>query len=638
MNSRCRIKLNENSDGEKIIFNELPEEHMVLFCKYMDEAAHLRELDQLFKMMLFNLGNIFEYYDLRFNDCVYGKNNRGVDPIELNALVCNAVSSARTLIDSMEVFDKIFLPELNQFKSNYISKVYDDSFSYRIIDTLRNYMQHGHVPISFDIEHGQIYFDLSEILDIKHMKMNANLKGFLKEIEKQLLEYDEVTDTRINCVLTLYEYFLQVYNLYFEFYNYAEGSVMEFIDEIKSIVAAHPEYILDKREFSWVGVYVDDKDTVHAFPVPCDMDELYMQNKALALSEYSSYKENNGNLISLKVNYALENRIPILTHISEEDLAENLADLIFEKCDGVDFLSFDKYYGKTTLHTTNNMYPYIHYEDGMKWNVPYSEVTIKDFLNTFPEAKEQGIEVYANNVGGAEEIFDFIMQQWNSFFLIAHSAFQSVESVGVIDALDMIGRASIILNGYRWLKKSFSPKKEKKPTVHFMRQYIKSRERWNLSELADDLRAETDLMTLILKESGYVTTDGRNYYFDEAVAKRIEEEEQKELQKQYDDHGTDVNCHSMNLAVEQLNAELLYLAVLLLEQGRIDEFDASIRDCINTLEKYSDYVYWDQQSRSIRIAEMLPDDFDQDTEMKIWEQLTEIDEAVLRKCLQMEEV
>ena len=73
----------------------------------------------------------------------------------------------------------------------------------------------------------------------------------------------------------------------------------------------------------------------------------------------------------LKVNYALENRIPILMHIKEEYFSANLAGYIFEKCDGVSLISFDKNYGKTTLHTTNEMYPYIYpyiqYEDGIKW-------------------------------------------------------------------------------------------------------------------------------------------------------------------------------------------------------------------------------------------------------------------------------
>ena len=37
-------------------------------------------------------------------------------------------------------------------------------------------------------------------------------------------------------------------------------------------------------ELPLVGVYVNDKNSLHAFPVPCDMDKLYMQNKTLASS------------------------------------------------------------------------------------------------------------------------------------------------------------------------------------------------------------------------------------------------------------------------------------------------------------------------------------------------------------------
>ena len=56
--------------------------------------------------------------------------------------------------------NSIFL-RIKSFKKNFISKAYDQYSEYKIVDFLRNYMQHGHIPIHYDEE--KIYLDLSEI-------------------------------------------------------------------------------------------------------------------------------------------------------------------------------------------------------------------------------------------------------------------------------------------------------------------------------------------------------------------------------------------------------------------------------------------------------------------------------------------
>ena len=73
----------------------------------------------------------------------------------------------------MEVCDKAYISEDGNFKKYFIAPVYDECPDYRIVDFLRNYMQHGHVPISYDGQ--KIFLNLSEILDVTHMKINARL-------------------------------------------------------------------------------------------------------------------------------------------------------------------------------------------------------------------------------------------------------------------------------------------------------------------------------------------------------------------------------------------------------------------------------------------------------------------------------
>lgn len=146
MNTRNYISF----DKSEMNFTSLPEESEQISQRYMEFAQHIRELDQLYRMMIFNLENIFERFTLNFDDRVFTKNGEVVDPIKLNAMLGNAISSGRTLIESMEVCDKAYISEAGNFKKYFIAPVYDECPDYRIVDFLRNYMQHGHVPVSYD--------------------------------------------------------------------------------------------------------------------------------------------------------------------------------------------------------------------------------------------------------------------------------------------------------------------------------------------------------------------------------------------------------------------------------------------------------------------------------------------------------
>ena len=115
MNSRRYFEIMP-SEGEKK-FTLPVNEHQVIFQRYLDMTYHVQELDQLYRMMLYNLEKIFRDYDLLFDDRVYTYNGQKVDVLQLNALIGNAISSARTLIESVEVFDKAYIDSDGTFKT-----------------------------------------------------------------------------------------------------------------------------------------------------------------------------------------------------------------------------------------------------------------------------------------------------------------------------------------------------------------------------------------------------------------------------------------------------------------------------------------------------------------------------------------
>ena len=251
MNTRAVVELEKSEQFE---FQDLPEEDEAIFKSYIEESRHLQEINQLFQMLLFDLEQMHLQYEWMFNDRVFSQTAKDVDIYEINTLIRNAISAARTLIESMEVFDKVYIDSDGRFKENYISRAYDDYFSYRFIDFMRNYMQHGHVPVGFDGE--RIYFQLSEILDVTHMKINTSLRQSMEAIEQELFEYGEANAT-LAVVPMLYEYFLLGHVFVCEFYKYIKMYVIEHAANVTSVLAEHPEYIVMIQEKSFVPVYFD---------------------------------------------------------------------------------------------------------------------------------------------------------------------------------------------------------------------------------------------------------------------------------------------------------------------------------------------------------------------------------------------
>lgn len=124
---------------------------------------------------VYQLYKIFEYnYDQLVS--VFGH----TDFTELNALLINMISSGKSLYERLEiVINKYNTPQydIDKFKK-FASEEYDKSFAYRFLSHMRNYVQHTHVPISFD-EKGVPCFDCQQIVSTPHFKLNAALKDEL---------------------------------------------------------------------------------------------------------------------------------------------------------------------------------------------------------------------------------------------------------------------------------------------------------------------------------------------------------------------------------------------------------------------------------------------------------------------------
>lgn len=635
MNSRNCYRINED---DKLMITKMSEEHEQLFRKYIDVSAHYQEIMQLYDIMLFNLREVKKHFKFNFDDTVENvTGEKKVNIIEVNAVINNTISSAHTLIESIENYDKLYIPEEKSFKANNISVVFDKYFSYRFMYFIRNYMQHGHIPISYDGK--KMYFQLSEILDAKQIKINSDLKRSLQYFENAIICNGEI-EPRFAVVPVLYEYFLLVCKISYEFFVCIKENYLMYTEKIDYVLQHYPEYITNLAGNKYVGVYIDTYNGSHGF--------IYTENTEKNLNSWIQKTENNlkryqdnNHVFILQIEYCLEEKLPKMYFVNDDALSRNLKDFCLEKGNDIRYLSYERYYGKMSMHTVYRRYPYIQFKDGIRWNVSYDDVTIEDFIRTFPETRKEGLRVYANNVGGADELFKYLMSQWSWYFDQAKNLLDMVGNMPIAKAVDWIGRIQVVYACIKLFRKSFSTKNTGKPMVKDLKCYIGKKNNWNILELQNNLHAEIELLDIVLRESGFICIDGVNYKYDKEIATKLENEREKEFKKKYDKHGTDLNCFSLNDAVDEINIQLLYYAILKKEQGKIEEYDYFTRKKLSSIKKYDKYIYWDDICKSLRIYDVFPNDFTQEIEDDILRLLYDIREKIemeinkIEACIEM---
>lgn len=290
--------------------------------------------------------------------------------------------------------------------------------------------------------------------------------------------------------------------------------------------------------------------------------------------------------------------------INDELLALNLVQYINQYDSEINEVTFDDNY-KHIAYENYKQYPYIRRKDIVEWNVAYEAVCIGDFIRTFPEVKETGIHTYIDNRGGAGDIYNTFVQEWSNFFNHVYDTSVYLNYLG--DTIDWISRIIFVCKGIKWLKKSFSNKIEKKPSVNSLKYYICRNETWDILELSKILKADKIVLKNILDSLGYVTADEKIYRYDRVLADKIRKKEEG-TENMYMSQYT---CGQIDYIVKQLNEQVIYYAVLW--DAYIDgrRFEEKIEKMLLPLREYMPYIKWDKHSKSIKILDNLSKDFDE---------------------------
>ncbi len=242
---------NTDIDVEKIELPDFSKEEINIIEGYIEFTRHIQEIDQLFHIFKVNLNEILIHYELINDDTIYRKielDNEESDSIIINALVINYISSAKTFTESIENFieNKLGENELNEFKSKCLSKIYDEKFSYRLLIRLRDFSQHGHLPVFISADN-KCSFDLEQILYTPHFNHNKKLENEMKKIAKKISKEFE-TNPRIMFTRSIAEFEISILEIYKYFINIITEKLNQLTTEFNNIIDVRPEIIHTSKD------------------------------------------------------------------------------------------------------------------------------------------------------------------------------------------------------------------------------------------------------------------------------------------------------------------------------------------------------------------------------------------------------
>ena len=334
----------------------------------------------------------------------------------------------------------------------------------------------------------------------------------------------------------------------------------------------------------------------------------------------TSEKNTSRGEVIITCTYPLTNRDPVTRRIAVNSWDEPFLKICREAEPAGRVFTFDRYYGSSEMMTLGKRFPYIVRDGHVLWNVPYEEVTVREFYDTHGLDRSDEVTLEIDNIGSAGELFETLYQAWIAFLPVLE------------EALDWGGRILTAWELICLVKRSFGKRKEGKPQPEQLSKYLLKRETWDLQELCRTLDADPELIGNFLTAMGYEDRAGI-YVRDPKKAERVKKLLSTPPQALEDDHGLDINCYSINQAVYEINLDLTYLTVLCQERRETAALE-ELRPELEALILQNSGVL-EQGALELRLAlkEQFPSDFSYGNQVQIWGSLSAF-QVIVRKTIQ----
>lgn len=258
----------QDFDIDNITLPDFTDDALQIVQSYVEITRHTQETHQLFELFQYNLKRLLSIYELNNEDCIKRLEPRFEsfsDRIELNALVINYISSGKTLIDSIQSCLKSASSEdttrYNEF-SKFLSSVYDHCFSYRLLTRLRDFAQHGHLPVS--VMNNTMCFDIAQIIHTPHFNHNKSILAEMKKFNEELLVIQK-TQPHYVFTLAVAEYTVSICNIYHNFWLAIQEAFLTTEKNVRTLIGEVPECIVHKNNSLNGYLFYLTDETLHTF-------------------------------------------------------------------------------------------------------------------------------------------------------------------------------------------------------------------------------------------------------------------------------------------------------------------------------------------------------------------------------------
>ena len=245
MDTERYFKATEENLDNIANYLEGTEEELKVIIDYVEITRHIQEIHQWYEIFMYSLDQL--------KKATWYNNKIGI-----NTYLISLIRAGKTIADSMSLcIEKNYGKEERLF----ISKEYDNSFSYKFLIRLRNYSQHGHIPVS--IIENRPKFDLMQIYNTPHYEFNNTLRkeveDFIKFIHKN---HDCAEGPMLDFESTVCSYTCSIFRIYKKFLEKICVSVEKYRNEIQLAIKEKPEIIKhgDKRMDGWIFYVIKDVD------------------------------------------------------------------------------------------------------------------------------------------------------------------------------------------------------------------------------------------------------------------------------------------------------------------------------------------------------------------------------------------
>lgn len=278
-----------------LVCEELSENDLKIARHYVEITRHLQETHHLFLIFKNDIDNLQKEYVLENTGNVFCGQNPAEnedDYIAINAYTISIISAGRTLVESMECYIKNNTNIDDTAKQRYLDfyhKTYDSSFAYRLLIRLRDYSQHGHLPVSS--MRNNYYFDLIQIVDKPHYNHNKTFENQMKNIIDEILTKYHDTPT-IALTETLAEFVVKLLSIYKMFWYQTEDELNEAYNMFQNVISDYSDNIITQEDcLSGLFVYDIVGSNAHVVNSEDNVHEAFIKFKNEAEALYNEYNE-----------------------------------------------------------------------------------------------------------------------------------------------------------------------------------------------------------------------------------------------------------------------------------------------------------------------------------------------------------